>query len=193
MFGVSREAAVSSRLRESNSVLSPDTRRLIVEVLRLLRYRHRLIRRRTQVKNSLRALALSAGSVKRIWLFGPRGRSELFGLPMTSAMSHQRDGWLELLADLSGRVARLDEQLKRVARGDERVLRLQTHPGIGLLTSLALVHTLEPVSRFGGGRKVAAYAGLEPMEHSSAGKQHFGGISKGGLPAGGGGAHGGQA
>ena len=29
------------------------------EVLRLLRYRHRLIRMRTQVKNSLRALALS--------------------------------------------------------------------------------------------------------------------------------------
>lgn len=150
------------------------------EVLRLLRYRHRLIRMRTQVKNSLRALALSAGSVKKMWLFGPGGRAELYGLPMTAAMSHQRDGWLELLADLSGRVIRLDEQLKQVARGDERVQLLQTHPGIGLLTSLALVHTLEPVSRFGGGRKVAAYVGLEPMEHSSAGKQRFLGISKGG-------------
>ena len=100
-----------------------------------------------------------------MWLFGPRGRAELFGLPMTSAMSHQRDGWLELLADLSGRVVRLDEQLKQIARGDEGVLRLQTHPGIGLLTSLAQVHTLEPVSRFGGGRKVAAYVGLKSMEH----------------------------
>jgi transposase len=30
------------------------------EVLLLLRYRHRLVRMRTQVKNSLRALALSA-------------------------------------------------------------------------------------------------------------------------------------
>lgn len=83
------------------------------EVLWLLRYRHRLIRMRTQVKNSLRALALSTGSVKKTWLFGPRGRSELFGLPMTPAMSHQRDGWLELLADLSGRVVRLDEQIKQ--------------------------------------------------------------------------------
>ena len=150
------------------------------DVLRLLRYRHRLVRMRPQVKNSLGALALSAGSVKQVWLFGPRGRAELCRLAMSPAMSRQRDGWLELLADLSRRVARLDEQLKQVARGDERVQRLQTHPGIGLLTSLALVHCLEPVTRFGSGRKVAAYVGLEPMEHSSAGKQRFLGISKGG-------------
>jgi hypothetical protein len=110
----------------------------------------------------------------------PARAGGVFGMPMTSAMSYRRDGWLELLADLSGWVARLDEQLKQAARGDERVLRLQTHPGIGLLTSLVLVHTLEPVSRFGGGRKVAAYVGLEPIEHYSAGKQHFGGIRKGG-------------
>jgi transposase len=150
------------------------------EVLRLLRYRHRLIRMRTQVKNSLRALALSAGGIKKGWIFGPRGRAEVFGLPMTPAMSQQRDGWFELLADLNVRLASLDKQLKQVAAADERVRRLQTHPGIGLLTSLALAHTLEPVSRFGGGRKVAAYVGLEPMEHSSAGKQRFLGISKGG-------------
>lgn len=49
-----------------------------------------------------------------------------------------------------------------------------------MLTSLALVHGLEPVSRFAGGRKVAAYVGLEPMEYSSGGKQKFGSISKGG-------------
>jgi transposase len=49
-----------------------------------------------------------------------------------------------------------------------------------LLTSLALVDGLEPVSRFAGGRKVAAYVGLEPMEYSSGGKQKFGSISKGG-------------
>jgi transposase len=45
---------------------------------------------------------------------------------------------------------------------------------------LALVHTLEPVSRFSGGRKVAAYVGLDPMEYSSGEKQRFGSISKGG-------------
>lgn len=46
------------------------------------------------------------------------------------------------------------------------MLCLQTHLGIGLLTLLALVHALEPVSRFGSGRKVAAYVVLDPMEYS---------------------------
>jgi len=83
----------------------------------------------------------------------------------------QRDGWLELLTGLSGRVTHLDEQLKQTARGDGRVQRLQTHPGVGLLTSPTLVHTLEPVSRFSDDREVAAYIGFDPVEHSSSGKQ----------------------
>lgn len=58
--------------------------------------------------------------------------------------------------------------------------RLQIHPGIGLLTSLALVHALEPVTRFAGSRKVAAYVGLDPVEYSSGDRQRFGSISKGG-------------
>lgn len=59
-------------------------------------------------------------------------------------------------------------------------MRLQTHPDIGLLTLLALVYALEPVTRFAGGRKVAAYVGLDPMEYSSGDKQRFRAISKGG-------------
>ncbi len=39
---------------------------------------------------------------------------------------------------------------------------------------------MEPVGRFGGGRKVAAYVGLDPMEYSSGERQRFGSISKGG-------------
>jgi transposase len=60
-------------------------------------------------------------------------------------------------------------------------MKLQTHPGIGLITSLALVHTLEPVSRFSTARKVVAYVGLDPVEHSSAERKRFGSISKEGC------------
>jgi transposase len=80
--------------------------------------------------------------------------------------------------DLNKRIKSLDAWLDERAKCDERVLRLQTHPGIGLLTSLALVHALEPVSRFGGGRKVAAYVGLDPMEYSSGEKQRCSGLGR---------------
>jgi transposase len=150
------------------------------EVLRLLRYRHKLVQMRTRAKNSLQALAFSAGSAGRSRLLSREGRERFLRLPMSEAMARQRAEWLSLVDEFNARVKSLDAWLERQARRDERVQRLQTHPGIGLLTSLAVVHALEPVSRFAGGRKVAAYVGLDPMEYSSGDKQRFGSISKGG-------------
>ena len=53
---------------------------------------------------------------------------------------------------------------KAQSKGDAAITRLRTHPGIGLLTSLCLLHTLQPVSRFRNQRKVVAYAGLDPVD-----------------------------
>jgi transposase len=150
------------------------------EVLRLLRYRHKLVQMRTRAKNSLQALAFSAGSSGRSRLLSREGRERFLQLPMSEAMARQREEWLSLVDVLNARIKSLDIWLEQQAKRDERVQRLQTHPGIGLLTSLALVHALEPVTRFAGGRKVAAYVGLEPMEYSSGDKQRFGSISKSG-------------
>jgi transposase len=147
------------------------------EVLRLLRYRHKLVQMRTRAKNSLQALAGSAG---RSRLLSRAGREQFLRLEMSEAMGRQREEWLSLVDEFSARIKSLDSWLAERADRDERVLRLQTHPGVGLLTSQAVVHVLEPVSRFAGGRKVAAYVGLDPMEYSSGDKQRFGSISKGG-------------
>jgi transposase len=150
------------------------------EVLRLLRYRHKLVQLRTRAKNSLQALAFSAGSMGRSKLLSREGRTRFLQLPMSEAMARQREERLSLVDEFNARIKSLDAWLEQQAKRDERVMRLQTHPGIGLLTSLALVHSLEPATRFEGSRKVAAYAGLEPMEDSSGNKQRFGSISKSG-------------
>ena len=150
------------------------------EVLRLLRYRHKLVQVRTRAKNSLQALAFSSGSAGRSRLLSREGRERFLQLPMSEAMGRQRAEWLSLVDEFNARIKSPDSWLNGRALHDERVLRLQTHPGIGLLTSLALVDALEPVSRFDGGRKVAAYVGLDPMEYSSGDRRRFGSISKGG-------------
>ena len=67
-------------------------------------------------------------------------------------MGRQREGWLSLADELNTRIKGLDSWLGERAKRDERMLRLQTDPGIALLTSLALVHALGPVTRFAGGR-----------------------------------------
>lgn len=61
-----------------------------------------------------------------------------------------------------------------------RCKECRTHVGVGLLTSLCLVHTLGDVGRFASTRKVTAYVGLDVTEHSSAERKVYGGISKAG-------------
>ena len=152
------------------------------EVLQMLRYRHRLVRMRTMVKNSLQALAINAGLALKSQLLTRGGRQRLREAPLSGSMAEQREQWLSLLEELEQRVEPLNDWLQQKAASDARVVRLRTQPGIGLLTSLGLVHTLEPVTRFSNSRKVVAYVGLDPVERSSAERKRFQGISKEGSP-----------
>lgn len=54
-----------------------------------------------------------------------------------------------------------------------------TQKGVGYLSALTVVHTLGDVARFPKlNKQVVAFAGLDPVEKSSAGKVKFGSISK---------------
>jgi transposase len=150
------------------------------EILRMLRYRHRLVKIRTMIKNCLQALAIQSGLALKARLFTEVGLSQLQTLPMPATMQQQREQWLQLLASVNQRINACEQWLGQQAAADQRVRRLQTHPGIGLLTSLAVVHTLDPVSRFPNQRKVAAYGGFDPCEDSSAERKRYLGISKAG-------------
>lgn len=150
------------------------------EVLRMLRYRQKLIKMRTLIKNSLQALALQSGLAKGSALFSKTGRQELQTAPMSPAMQWQREQWLQLLELLNQRLLETMLWLKQESAADQRISRLRTHPGIGLLTALCLVHALEPVSRFRNTRKVVGYAGFDPLDDSSAERIRFGAISKAG-------------
>jgi len=148
------------------------------EVLRQLRYRHRLVRMTTMIKNSLQAMAKGAGVSERLNLSSRGGKQRLLTAPMSEVQSQQRRQWLDLLEVLGQRIRGVESWLSGQAADDQRAMRLRTHPGIGLMTAMCLVHTLEPISRFANQRKVVAYAGLEPMERSSGEKKRYLAISK---------------
>ncbi|MDQ3254552.1 MAG: hypothetical protein M3R15_11700, partial [Acidobacteriota bacterium] len=84
------------------------------EILRLLRYRHRLVQMRTRCKNSLQALAFSAGSAKRATMLSQKGRERLLQLPMSGAMDRQRGEWLSLVATFAERINRVCENSEAV-------------------------------------------------------------------------------
>lgn len=150
------------------------------EVLRQLRYRHKLVKLRTMVANTLHALAINAGVSLRAKLLTKGGRKQLSALRLSAISQQQRDELLSLADELTRRIQQVEQWLEVQAQSDARVQRLQTHPGVGLLTSLCVVHTLGEVSRFTATRKVAAYVGFDPMEDSSAERKAYGGISKAG-------------
>src|SRR5919106_5475071 len=155
---------------------APESR----EVLRMLRYRQKLIKVRTMSKNSLQAIAMQAGLARGRQLFTTTGQQELRMVEMSAALQWQRDHWFELLKPLNQQLLETMVWFKQQSKDDHRIKRLRTHPGIGLLTSLCLLHTLQPVSRFRNQRKVVAYAGLDPMVRSSAERAIYLGISKAG-------------
>jgi transposase len=123
-------------------------------------------------------MALGAGTSLKGKLRTKDGKVQLNQIGLTPALGQQREEWLELITELNRRITRVEGDLNQLAIADPRCERLRTHPGIGLLTSLALVHTLCPVTRFANSRKVTAFVGLDPREYSSGEKQRMGRISK---------------
>jgi transposase len=150
------------------------------EVLRMLRYRQKLIKMRTMTKNSLQAIALQAGLAQGSRLFSKAGQEEFKTAAMSPVLHWQREHWFALLPPLNEQLLETMVWCKAQSKDDSSIKRLRTHPGIGLLTALCILHTLQPVSRFRNARKVTAYAGFDPVERSSAERQHFLGISKAG-------------
>ena len=79
---------------------------------------------------------------------------------------------------LDQKIASLDLAVKEAAEKDSNARLLMTQPGVGPVTSLAFVLTMEDVTRFARGKQVASYLGLIPREYSSGGHQRLGSISK---------------
>lgn len=149
-------------------------------VLRQLRYRHKLVKVRTIAKNSLHALGINAGLPLKRRLLTQTGIEKLKALSLSPVLTQQRDEWLQLLELMNQRIATVEAALQQRAQDDAAVALLRTHPGIGLLTSLALRYTLEPVARFSTTRRVTAYVGFDCVEDTSSERRRMGSISKAG-------------
>ncbi len=157
---------------------SPEQR----DVRQLLLHRHKLVNLRRAVKNQLQHLALNQGIQQKWRLWTEKGRTLLEELPLTGWTAQRRQDDLKLLDELNGSIAKLDVAVEQEAKNHPIARLLQTHPGVGPITSLAFVLTLGQIERFPHSKNVVSYVGLNPAEHSSGGRQHLGSISKQGNP-----------
>ncbi|SMD08804.1 Transposase IS116/IS110/IS902 family protein [Novosphingobium sp. B1] len=81
---------------------------------------------------------------------------------------------------LTERIATSDRRIKALAGQADIARRLQTMPGVGPLTALAVEAFAPPMENFKCGRDFAAWLGIVPKQHSSGGKERLGRVSKAG-------------
>lgn len=156
----------------------------------LILYRHKLIERRTAIKNSIHALMVVEGramkSGRQQWR--PELLSELRKLARPIEQCDAQQLWaahlwmeLESLDHLMQQITELDRKLEALGNADHRVIRLQTIPGVGPRLSELVVAVLDDPHRFANARQVSAYAGLVPCRWQSGQMDRSGRISKAGC------------
>jgi transposase len=85
---------------------------------------------------------------------------------------------LEEIRLLEARIAQLETQLTAIAKHSPACQMLLTVPGIGLITSTAMVAAVGNPASFASGRRYASFLGLTPREFSSGNSRYLGRISK---------------
>jgi transposase len=150
-----------------------------LSILEQIKFRHALVKHRTQVCNRLQALAHAVGLPKR-GIQTKTARAALVAANFTETQAFQRDQLFAMLKDLHSRIKLVEGWLEQSASIDARVKLLMTHKGVGKLSALCVVHILGDISRFPSSKEAVAYTGLDPVERSSAGRTRFGSISKAG-------------
>ena len=82
------------------------------------------------------------------------------------------------LESLGHGIRELERKLIAWHRSDEISQRLETIPGVGILTATALSASIENPRAFRSGRDLAAFLGLVPRQNSTGGKPRLGSISR---------------
>jgi transposase len=84
---------------------------------------------------------------------------------------------LDAIDDLTQKIRQADRRVEQLAQA-ETPQRLMSVPGVGVVTAVAFVSTLDEPKRFKSAKQVRAYVGLVPREHSSGEKRSRGQITK---------------
>src|SRR5882757_345063 len=173
------EAASRPKLRK-NFVPIKSTEQQAAQMLTKLRAQ--FIGRRTQLANSIRGYAAEFG------LTAPKGLSRLRDLlediRVDATVPDLAVELVEALAAeltrVDGQIATLDKKLMQLHRGNEMSRRLAGIPGIGPVGATLLSIKVTDAHSFKSGRDFAAWLGLTPKNHSTAGKNRLGVITRAG-------------
>ena len=173
------EAMSRPRVRQ-RLVAAKSTEQVALQML--LGARESLIRRRTQLSNSIRGYAAEFGVVAAKGLARIQPLLERIaaddGIPDLAKAAFATLG--QEFAELGPRIVTLDAKLMAWHRSNELSRRLAEVPTIGPIGACLLSAKITDPRIFRSGRMCAAWIGLTAKDHSSGGKQRLGGITRAG-------------
>jgi transposase len=148
----------------------------------LHRVRSRLVTQRTAVINQIRGFLLERGLPIRQGATALRlalpdilsTRSEVLSSQVVRLIEDLCGDWRHLDA----RVASITAEIEALVECDEHCRRLMSTPGVGPITSSAMVAAIGTGEAFKKGRDFAAWLGLVPKQFSTGDRTILGGITK---------------
>lgn len=147
----------------------------------LFRTRDLLVRQRTQLINALRGHLSEHGVVAAQGPANVKVLEEAVedqGTSLPLLVVELARVFLDQIEGLWKRISGLEKVTAHEAACGETTRRLQTMPGVGPITALAIETFAPPMDVFKCGRDFAAWLGLVPRQHSTGGKQVLGKVSK---------------
>jgi len=153
--------------------------------LMLVGVRDRLIRNRTQLANAIRGYAAEFGltAAKGMAHLGPLLDRIQADVTLPSLARDLFAAQAEELTELQARIDAVDAKLMVWHRTDECSQRLAKIPSVGPIGAMLLRMKTPQPELFQSGRQFAAWIGLTPKDHSTAGKATLGVITRAGDEA----------
>jgi transposase len=144
----------------------------------LLVSRALLVKIKRDIENQIRGLLKNLGLVigqAKMNVFAVRAAELAEARPELAAAV---EPLLKAREAVGQQIADLDRKVMRLARNDAQVRRFMTAPGVGPITALCFLATVDDPSRFKKSRSVGAYVGLTTRRYASGEIDWTGRISK---------------
>lgn len=151
------------------------------DIQMLLRVRSRIVDNKVAVSNQIRGLLMEYGIVCNKGFFHLLDYLK----NLQNDPNAERSLWKMMLQDLYNelletieKIQEYDKLISKIANKNEDGKRLMKLDGIGPVTALALLATINNIHDFKNGRQLSAYFGIVPKQHSTGGKTKLLGITK---------------
>jgi len=147
----------------------------------LLKLREHLVEERTAVSNQAHAFLLEFGiqqKKSRGFISAVAALTEDAEVNLPHALRFALFRLVERYKTVDKEISELEREIAAINNQNDNCRRLQSIPGVGLITSSFIEAWAGSGSQFKCARDFAAWAGLVPKQHSTGGKSNLLGISK---------------